>query len=146
MASSNNLDALSQDGKLPFGHPGRKFDDTPTYFEDFDDRNDAFLRCIHRRKASSTTARVVGRCAKPTPTSPSTRTTRTKWSVASTASSWSRRISGTTTTTPATACTAGSRSAAKAASPGGGSSRGLVRTVGSRDGREVAIIGVTHHP
>ena len=33
MASSNNLDALSQDGKLPFGHPGRRFDDTPEGFE-----------------------------------------------------------------------------------------------------------------
>ena len=33
MASSNNLDALSQDGELPFGHPGRRFDDTPEGFE-----------------------------------------------------------------------------------------------------------------
>ena len=33
MASSNNLDALSQDGKLPFGHPGRRFGDTPEGFE-----------------------------------------------------------------------------------------------------------------
>ena len=29
MASSNNPDALSQDGELPFGHPGRRSDDTP---------------------------------------------------------------------------------------------------------------------
>ena len=33
MASSNNLDALSQDAELPFGHPGRRFDDTPEGFE-----------------------------------------------------------------------------------------------------------------
>ena len=33
MASSNNLDALSQDGELPFGHPGPNFDDTPEGFE-----------------------------------------------------------------------------------------------------------------
>ena len=33
MASSNNLDALSQDGELPFGHPGSRFDDTPEGFE-----------------------------------------------------------------------------------------------------------------
>ena len=33
MASSNNLDTLSQDGELPFGHPGRRFDDTPEGFE-----------------------------------------------------------------------------------------------------------------
>ena len=33
MASSNNPDALSQDGELPFGHPGRRFDDTPEGFE-----------------------------------------------------------------------------------------------------------------
>ena len=32
MSSSNNLDTLSQDGELPFSHPGRRFDDTPTYF------------------------------------------------------------------------------------------------------------------
>ena len=29
MASSNNPDAISQDGELPFGHPGRRSDDTP---------------------------------------------------------------------------------------------------------------------
>ena len=39
MASSNNLDALSQDGELPFGHPGRRFDDTPEGF-DHDHRMD----------------------------------------------------------------------------------------------------------
>ena len=33
MTSSNNLDALSQDGEPPFGHPGRRFDDTPEGFE-----------------------------------------------------------------------------------------------------------------
>ena len=33
MASSNNLDALFADGGLPFGHPGRRFDDTPEYFD-----------------------------------------------------------------------------------------------------------------
>ena len=33
MASSNNLDALLADGELPFGHPGRRFDDTPEGFE-----------------------------------------------------------------------------------------------------------------
>ena len=33
MASSNNLDTLSQDRELPFDHPGRRSDDTP---EDFD--------------------------------------------------------------------------------------------------------------
>ena len=32
MASSNNLDALFADGELPFGHPGRRFDDTPEGF------------------------------------------------------------------------------------------------------------------
>ena len=33
MASSNNLDTLSQDGELPFGPPGRRFDDTPEGFD-----------------------------------------------------------------------------------------------------------------
>ena len=33
MASSNNMDALSADGELSFGHPGRRSDDTPEGFE-----------------------------------------------------------------------------------------------------------------
>ena len=33
MTSSNNPDALSQDGDLPFGQPGPNFDDTPEGFE-----------------------------------------------------------------------------------------------------------------
>ena len=33
MTTNSNLDALSQDGELPFGHPGRRFDDTPEGFE-----------------------------------------------------------------------------------------------------------------
>ena len=34
MASSNNLDTLSQDGELPLGpHPGRRSDDTPESFD-----------------------------------------------------------------------------------------------------------------
>ena len=32
MTSSNNLDALSADGEIPFGHPGRRSDDTPEGF------------------------------------------------------------------------------------------------------------------
>ena len=39
MASSNNLDALFADGELPFGHPGRRFEDTPEGF-DHDHRMD----------------------------------------------------------------------------------------------------------
>ena len=38
MTSSNGLDALFADAELPFGHPGRNFDDTPVHLEDFDDR------------------------------------------------------------------------------------------------------------
>ena len=33
MTSDNNLDALFADAELPFGHPGRRFDDTPEYFD-----------------------------------------------------------------------------------------------------------------
>ena len=33
MTTNNNLDALSQDAELPFGHPGRRCDDTPEGFE-----------------------------------------------------------------------------------------------------------------
>ena len=38
MTNSNNLDALFADAELLFGHPGCKFDNTPTYFEDFNNR------------------------------------------------------------------------------------------------------------
>ena len=38
MTNSNGLDALFADAEMPFGHPGRKFDDTPAHLEDFDDR------------------------------------------------------------------------------------------------------------
>ena len=33
MTTNNNLDALFTDAELPFGHPGRRFDDTPEYFD-----------------------------------------------------------------------------------------------------------------
>ena len=33
MTTNNNLDALFADGELPFGHPGRRCDDTPEGFE-----------------------------------------------------------------------------------------------------------------
>ena len=33
MTSNNNLDALSQDAELPFGHPVRRSDHTPEGFE-----------------------------------------------------------------------------------------------------------------
>ena len=33
MENANNLDAMFADAELPFGHPGRRFDDTPEGFE-----------------------------------------------------------------------------------------------------------------
>ena len=33
MTTNNNLDALCADAELPFGHPGRWFDDTPESFD-----------------------------------------------------------------------------------------------------------------
>ena len=56
MASSNNLDALSADGELPFGHPGRRSDDTPEGFSqsppvdqgpELDYTPDEYSRVIH---------------------------------------------------------------------------------------------------
>ena len=35
MTTNNNLDALFADAELPFGHPGRRFDDTPEYFGNY---------------------------------------------------------------------------------------------------------------
>ena len=34
MTNSNNLNELFADAELPFGHPGRNFDDTPAHFDD----------------------------------------------------------------------------------------------------------------
>ena len=33
MTANNDLNALFADAELPFGHPGRRFDDTPEYFD-----------------------------------------------------------------------------------------------------------------
>ena len=33
MTTNNNRDALFADAKLPFGHPGRNFDETPEHFD-----------------------------------------------------------------------------------------------------------------
>ena len=33
MTTNNNIDALLTDAEIPFGHPGRRFDDTPEYFD-----------------------------------------------------------------------------------------------------------------
>ena len=33
MTTNNNLDALFADAEIPFGHPRRRFDDTPEYFD-----------------------------------------------------------------------------------------------------------------
>ena len=33
MTTNNNLDALFADAELPFGHPGRRFDNTPEGFD-----------------------------------------------------------------------------------------------------------------
>ena len=38
MTSSKGLDALFADAEMPFGHPGRNFDDTPAHLEDSDNR------------------------------------------------------------------------------------------------------------
>ena len=38
MTTNNNIDALFADSELPFGHPGRRFDDTPEHFDHRDDR------------------------------------------------------------------------------------------------------------
>ena len=32
MTTTNNLDTLFADAEPPFGHPGRRFDDTSEYF------------------------------------------------------------------------------------------------------------------
>ena len=33
MTTNNNLDYLFADAEVPFGHPGRNFDNTPAYFD-----------------------------------------------------------------------------------------------------------------
>ena len=38
MTTNNNLDALFADAEIPFGHSGRRLDDTPEHFDHRDDR------------------------------------------------------------------------------------------------------------
>ncbi len=38
MTSSGKIEDLFNDVELPFGHPGRNFNDTPAGFDDFDNR------------------------------------------------------------------------------------------------------------
>ena len=40
MTTNNNIDALFADAEIPFGHPGRRFDDTPEHFDHRDDRHE----------------------------------------------------------------------------------------------------------
>ena len=65
MTTNNNLYALSQDAELPFGHPGRRFDDTPEGFEpsplvdqgpERDDTPDEYGRVIHYAPCAATRA------------------------------------------------------------------------------------------
>ena len=65
MTSSNNPDALSQDGDLPFGHPGPNFDDTPEGFEPSSLVNQGPEWTTRRTKTaeSSTTAPGTAPCA-----------------------------------------------------------------------------------
>ena len=66
MTTNNNLDALSQDAELPFGHPGRRSDDTPEGFEP------SPLVDVHRgRKSQITHVRINlagGQSSSPLPT------------------------------------------------------------------------------
>ena len=38
MTKAIDLGALFADAELPFGHPGRNFDESPAGYSDFDDR------------------------------------------------------------------------------------------------------------
>lgn len=55
MSTDNDLDALFADAKLPFGHPGRNYDDSPVDAHRFDDRYEP-PPVAPLRKTSSTTA------------------------------------------------------------------------------------------
>ena len=67
MTTNNNFDALFADAKLPFGHPGRRFDDTPEYFDhsplvdqgsEPDKRSQAANLIVVERQSSSTKVRT----------------------------------------------------------------------------------------
>ena len=52
MTSTDSLDSLFADAELPFGHPGRRFDDTPEGFDHSPlmDQNDYRGHCLHCRQ------------------------------------------------------------------------------------------------
>ena len=70
MASSNNLDALFADTEIPFGHSGRRSDDTPEGFSQSPPRVDQRPELDYTRTktgAWSTTAPGTAPCAATTP-------------------------------------------------------------------------------
>ena len=54
MTTTNNLDALFADAEPPFGHPGRRFDDTSEYFDPY-----ASARARGRSRTTRRTKRIA---------------------------------------------------------------------------------------
>ena len=140
MTSSNNLDALFADAELPLGHPGRRSDDTPTYFnrsllmnqeperDCMPDGDDAIVHYAPGDDPLCGTESIDrGLHGRPCPGGMD----------APTAWNWLPRPSSRTTSTGRTASTASKRSPPGTASSGGGSSVRPARTEESPDGERV---------
>ena len=136
MVSSNNLDALFADGELPFGHPGRRFDDTPEGF-DHDHRMDQEPEpdytpdedgdVVHYSPGDRPLCGNDAVTAVYTDDPALVAGSPTVWS-------WWLRTSTRTTSTGRTASTANRRSPPGTASSGGASPVRPARTAGSPDG------------
>ena len=136
----------------PFGHPGRRFDDTSEYFDptpllgqgpepDYTpDEEDSVIHYAGARRPSALRDRESDRGLQ--------RTTPPRWPAASTAWSWLPRTSTRTTSTGrsyAGDSTASRRSPPRAASSGGASSVRPARTAGRRGGK-AAVLGWPRRP
>ena len=139
MTTNNNLDALSQDAELPFGHPGRRCDDTPEGFSqsplmdqgpERDYTPDEYGRVIHYGPGDRPL------CGSESMTAAYTDDPAPWWSAAPTAWNWLPRTSTRTTSTGRTASTVSRRSPPRAGWSGAEPSVGPARTAGSPDGND----------
>ena len=137
MTTNNNLDPSLADAELPFGHPGRRFDDTPEYFDhsplvnqgpepDYTpDEDGGVVHYAHGDRPL---------CGDNSMTAVYTDDPALRWPAAPSAWSWWQRTCRTTTITVAIAYTAAARSSPRAGSNGAGWSGGSARTAGRRAG------------
>ena len=140
MTKAMDLSALFADTELPFGHPGRNFDESPAGYSDFHDRYEPppidppEEEIIHYGPGDSPLCDNDCANAVYTDDPPEWPATPTVWS-------WWRKTCRTRTTTWDTAGTAAKRSPPPESSNGGAWSAAHALTAGERDGQHDHLTG-----